>query len=46
MSDHEVQMGFDLGTFDHVSKPFSMPAVVRVVKRGLEHYRYHGLTPT
>ena len=46
MGDHEVQMGFDLGTFDHISKPFSMPAVVRAVKRGMDHYRYHGLTPT
>lgn len=45
MSDHEVKMGFELGTFDHISKPFSMPAVVRAVKRGIDHYRYHGLTP-
>jgi diguanylate cyclase (GGDEF)-like protein len=46
MSDQEVQMGFDLGTFEHISKPFSMPAVLRAVKRGIEHYRYHGLTPS
>lgn len=46
MSDHEVQMGFDLGTFDHISKPFSMPAVLRVIQRGIDHYRYHGLTPS
>lgn len=42
MSDAEVQMGFDLGTSDHISKPFSLPAVVKVVHRGLEHFRYHG----
>lgn len=42
MSDAEVQMGFDLGTADHISKPFSLPAVLRVIERGLEHYRYHG----
>ncbi len=42
MSDAEVQMGFDLGTSDHISKPFSVPAVLRVIARGLEHYRYHG----
>lgn len=44
MSDAEVQMGFDLGTFDHLSKPLSLPAVLRTVRRGLEHYRYHGFT--
>ena len=43
MSDQEVQMGFDLGTSDHISKPFSMPAVLRVIHRGLEHHRYRGL---
>jgi diguanylate cyclase (GGDEF)-like protein len=46
MSDEEVQLAFNIGTFDHVSKPFSLPAVVRVVKRGLEHYRYHGVAPS
>lgn len=45
MNDHEVQMAFNLGTFDHISKPFSMPAVVRAVRRAVEHYNYHGLTP-
>ncbi len=45
MSDLEVQMAFDLGTFDHISKPFSMPAVVRAVRRAVDHYNYHGLTP-
>lgn len=42
MSDAEVQMGFDLGTSDHISKPFSIPAVLKTIARGLEHYRYHG----
>ena len=46
MTDQEVQQGFELGTWDHISKPFSMPAVIRSVKRGLEHYRYHGIVPT
>jgi diguanylate cyclase (GGDEF)-like protein len=45
MTDEEVQSAFDLGTFDHISKPFSMPAVVRAVRRGLDHYRYHGAIP-
>ncbi len=42
MSDQEVQMAFDLGTSDHISKPFSMPAVLRVIQRGLDHHRYRG----
>lgn len=43
MSDHEVAEAFELGTFDHISKPLSMPALVRSVGRGIEHYRYHGV---
>lgn len=46
MSDAEVQAAFDLGGFDHISKPFSIPAVVRAVRRGLDHYRYHGAIPS
>ena len=35
-NEHEVIEALDLGAFDHVAKPFSLPVLVHRVRRAIE----------